>query len=418
MPSLNFAGLFGCVDFEMLFNVLVILGLIYLFFTPPVSGPPPSSFLHGLTTPTRLKTTPPRANHSTLWTLHFLVALSWTVRRLTPAVLAIPQRAQRSQAGLERLGPATVPSGQQPPLPPPHLYAILLSRYPQPRIHPIQPVQRRATVVQLNLQTPPRLWHKSNMRRPCPAQDPQRVWYKLLNLTPEESDRGGTWTPRLSTAIVSRSPHRFQYRPHVIKARRESLPSGSAQTSASSSSATAINSAGPSVAPNKPHNPEAVNTVANAHPKVGNGKGKEAFGAVTEHRQHTVPLPGRCLFLFSLSTLPHFLRSREACSKQESGGTNASDPRLQCGSSTATVDGQNEWANPTASSPSHYSAGIHPSTCDQHFVPCSPRLSDPCCRTHGRGSSSCDPSSCPAPSTGSTPDRPPKLGPTANSHCS
>jgi hypothetical protein len=47
IPSLNFAGLFGCVDFEMLFNILVILGLVYLFLTPPVSGSPSSSFLHG-----------------------------------------------------------------------------------------------------------------------------------------------------------------------------------------------------------------------------------------------------------------------------------------------------------------------------------------------------------------------------------
>ena len=110
IPSFNLAGMFGCVDFEILFNVLVILGVIYLLFTPPVSGSPLSSFLHGLTTPTRLKTIPPRTNHSTLWTLPFLVALSWTVRRPTPAALAIPQRVQRSQAGLERPGPAAVPS--------------------------------------------------------------------------------------------------------------------------------------------------------------------------------------------------------------------------------------------------------------------------------------------------------------------
>ena len=201
------------------------------------------------------------------------------------------------------------------------------------------------------------------MRQLCPAQNPQWIWYKLLDLTPEEPDRSGTWTPRLSTAMVSRPPRRFQYRLHVIKARREPFPSGSAQTSASSSSAPAINRAGPSIAPNKPHNPETATTIANVRSKVGKGKGKEAIGVVTEHRLHAGPLPGRCPFLLSPSTLPHFLRSREACSKQESGGANASDPRLQCGSSTATADGKKEWTNPTTSSPSHSSAGIHPSTC-------------------------------------------------------
>ena len=187
--------------------------------------------------------------------------------------------------------------------------------------------------------------------------------------------RGIQWRWDMNAPIINSDgeslPHRYQHRPYVIKARRESFPSGSARTSASSTAAV-INSAGPSVAPNELHNPGTVNTVAKVRSKVGNGKGKETFGVVTEHRQHTGPLSGRCPLLFPPSTPPHFLRSQGACSKQESGGTNANDPQLQCGSSTATADAQNEWANPTTSSSSHLSASAHPSTCGQHLAPCCP----------------------------------------------
>ena len=48
IPSPYFSGLFNSVtisNFETLFNFLVILVLLYLFFIPPVSGLPSSSSL-------------------------------------------------------------------------------------------------------------------------------------------------------------------------------------------------------------------------------------------------------------------------------------------------------------------------------------------------------------------------------------
>jgi len=65
IPPLNFMTV---PDFETLFNILVIFGLLYLFFTPPVSGFPWSLFPHNLTTTVRLGVTPLRTNYSGSWT--------------------------------------------------------------------------------------------------------------------------------------------------------------------------------------------------------------------------------------------------------------------------------------------------------------------------------------------------------------
>lgn len=69
IPTADFTGLFSFVaapNFETLFNVLVILCLLYLFFTLPVSGllSNSSSFLHELTTIPRPEMVLSRANHS------------------------------------------------------------------------------------------------------------------------------------------------------------------------------------------------------------------------------------------------------------------------------------------------------------------------------------------------------------------
>jgi len=110
-PLFNPTGLFNFVttlNFEMLFNILVVLGLLYLFFTPPVSRLFPSSHLQELTITIRLEMMPPRTNRLVLWTPFSLVALNWVVRSPPPTLAVTLQLARPGQVDHERPGPPAI----------------------------------------------------------------------------------------------------------------------------------------------------------------------------------------------------------------------------------------------------------------------------------------------------------------------
>jgi len=132
IPSPYFSGLFNSMtifNFETLFNFLVIVCLLYLFFTPPVSGLPSSSslFPHEFTTTTRSGTLT-RINRSAT-SIFPLMIPNRTFRRSTPSTPpATLQSPWTSQAGLERPGPAIAQSSKCLQLPPENLWTILQSR--------------------------------------------------------------------------------------------------------------------------------------------------------------------------------------------------------------------------------------------------------------------------------------------------
>lgn len=107
IPSFSIAGLFkgfiAIPNFET-FNILVIFGLLYLFFTPPVSGSLRILFPHNLTTTIRLKTAPLRTTYSASRTPMFLMTLSRMVPRSPAAPATIRQQARSARLDLERSG--------------------------------------------------------------------------------------------------------------------------------------------------------------------------------------------------------------------------------------------------------------------------------------------------------------------------